>query len=298
MGAPTANLFTMIVSVSLVPPMQAPVQMVQRAYVAADASGIHEIVVRGTYPAPEGASAQSPGGQRGIPGILWTYDDTVHPAPVPESVALSPVTNSAWVAQDLNAQRLQRFLIDGDGTPVMAFPGVTPSEVAVTEIPGVTDSEVAVAAAKDADLAVWVSETDTVTITAYNSLSTTPLWSFPVPLPYANINVHSTRVSRDGAIVCCAVRDNGPPEDTRLFILDGATGTELETWDCPGRVEGIDMTDDGSLCLVRQGTNGRLIDTATGMDVFTGTVTGMGGGWSISGNGEVFVLGGFQDSVD
>ncbi len=279
-----ASLFAAVTFASLITPLHVLGQIVQRDYVTAQRHGVNQTTVREAQARAEGGPMLRAGPTRGALGILWTYDDIVHPAPVPESVALSTITGSAWVGQDLNSQRLQRFLIHGDGTPAM-------------EIPGVAGSDVAVAAAKDADLAVWVSETDTVTITAYNSLSTTPLWDVPIPLPYTNINVHSTRVSRDGAIVCCAVRDDGPPEATRLFILDGATGAELEVWDYPDRVDGIDLTDDGSLCLVKQGTNGRLIDTATAAEVFTGTVTGVGGGWSISGDGEVFALGGFTEMV-
>ncbi|MCP4250288.1 MAG: hypothetical protein GY778_24865, partial [bacterium] len=227
----------------------------------------------------------APTGQvRGVlPTILWTFDDLLA---VPSSVALSPSADVAWVVQDLNNQRLQRFAITGDGTPL-------------TDIPGEPSSQTAGDAAEDADLAVFLNETlfsqpVTVTIAAYTSASDVPLWDFTFPQNFNNIDANSTRVSRDGAVVCCAIRDNGPPEATRLYIFDGPTGGIVGTWDYPDRVKGIDLTDDGSLCLVKQNANGRLIDTATQTEVFTGSVTGGGGLGKISGNGQVIVLGGFN----
>ncbi len=248
-----------------------------RSLVTVGDAGVERIIQRETFdrksdPNPPPITPLAP------PQVLWYYDDV---AAVPSSVAFSRAPDNAWVAEDLNFQRLLRFPIPGPNIPLETISAPAGSEVAAD-------------AAHDADLAVLVIETTSVTIRAYNSLSATPLWTYNVPSPYVDITPESMRISRDGAIVCCAVKNPGPPEAARLFILNAQTGALLRYWDYPGRIEGVDVSDDGSLCLATQGANGRLIDTATATEIFTGSVTGVGGYGKISGNGQVIVLGGFN----
>jgi hypothetical protein len=63
-------------------------------------------------------------------------------------------------------------------------------------------------------------------------------------------------------------------------------------------MDGVDLTDDGSTALVTQDNLATLIDTATGNTVFS--VAGSGAGsiyYRISGDGGVFVVGGFSFDV-
>ncbi len=249
----------------------------QRQTVSLEADGLHRLVERqASIPTTVGASPAAPLAS----GIVWFLDDA---SAVAETVGFSESTNSAWVAQDLNNQRLLRFDIDGTSTPTV-------------NIPRAVNSEFVLAAAQEGDLVVAVTETTAVTLEAFNAAGVSQ-WPFSVPSPYVDILAEVTAVSRDGSTVCCAVKDPAAPgggEATRLFILDGATGGVINTWDYPDRVHGVDVNDDGSLCLVTQAANGRLIDTATGTEIATGSVTGQGGFGKISGAGNVFVLGGFN----
>lgn len=218
----------------------------------------------------------------GLPDIVWTYDDDVHPAPIPESLGLSETVNSAWVGQDLNEHALQRFIIDGNGVPTQTIPGVTPSELVV-------------AAAQEADLVVYLEEMTSVVLRGYDSQSNIPLWTFSVPSPYTNINRDSLAVSRDGSVVAVAVRDDGPPEATRVYFLSGVTGALIDSIDYADRVASVDLTDDGSSCLVMNQGNARLVDTSNGTDSMVGNTLGSTSPARISGDGDVVVMGGFLE---
>ena len=56
----------------------------------------------------------------GIDSVLWTYADATA---IPESCSLSPFSASAWVGQQLNGERLQRFPLTGPGTPTFEYAG-------------------------------------------------------------------------------------------------------------------------------------------------------------------------------
>ena len=63
-------------------------------------------------------------------------------------------------------------------------------------------------------------------------------------------------------------------------------------------MDGVDLTDNGSIALVTQDNQATLIDTATANIVFS--VAGSGAGsiyYRISGDGDVFVVGGFSFDV-
>lgn len=232
----SSAIHLLIVLMGLLTTTSAQAQVGRRTIATIKSDNIRHVVDYGTVQFQEGKGQALLNVASAVPGIVWTFDDIIHPAPVPDSVSLSTIVNSAWVGQDLNLQRLQRFLIDGNGIPLQ-------------EIPGVFSSEVVVEAAKDADLAVWLVETSSVVVEAYNSLSNVPLWTFSVPAPFTNINNQSISVSRDGSVVCVAVRDNGPPEITRVYLLNGATGAELKHLDYANRIVSVDLVDDGSACL-------------------------------------------------
>jgi hypothetical protein len=264
------------------------------------AAGAHAQLQQQTsrvHTAPSGAFVNSdwrsgPAAPRGpaTRAQLWSYHNSFFG--IPESVALSPFTNSAWAGEMLNGERLERFDLPGDGTPMFNF------------LAG-RGSPAAVAVAKDADFVAFIDGSGLsgpFTLRAFHTASNTPLWSHPFDASFNNNAVqHSLKVSRDGSLVFCALNaydQNTMINTGRLFIFDAA-GNVLRSWDAPnnGFISAIDITDDASLCLVTNNSTAELIDTTTLADVFTASASGAGGRFAISGNGDTIVVGGFDFNV-
>lgn len=218
-------------------------------------------------------------------GIIWQFAD---PVAIAQNVALSPSSNGAWVAQDLNNQRLQRFDITGGGAPTLESP-LTPTNYFTT-----------VAASHGADLAASVyNPPGGYLMQVWNSSSSSPVWSYTFPSFYNSMAYGGVKISRDGSRVCALVMNysqedpNLPPTYfSDLHIFDGA-GNLLRHWTISTYADNIDLNDDGSLCLVTQGSSGLLIDTNAATQIFSAPGTGGGSRHKISGNGNVLVLGGF-----
>jgi hypothetical protein len=250
-----------------------------RTHVVTDASGSHTVTEAGPAEALGGGAAGS--------GIRWTYD---HATSIPQTLAISASADRAWVGQYLNVERMQEFALDGDGTPLNEYPAGPASPVVVH-------------AADQADLAIVLDLTpatatggNDLVLSAYTSASTTPLWDYTFAPNYAQAGFRSARVSRDGSIVCCVVYDQAAPE-ANLHIFDGPTGALLDNWTYPGFANGVDLSDDGSLCMVTQSSAGRVIHTPTATEVFMAPGSGGGAYHRISGNGLVLALGGFDFQV-
>ena len=214
-------------------------------------------------------------------GNGWTYS---HGSSIPQTLAIGSTARRVWVGQYLNVERLQEFDLNGNGTPLDEFPAVDGSPTVVH-------------AADAADLAVVLDGVPgSVVLKAYTSASAVPEWEYSFAPNFGAAGFRSARVSRDGSRVCVLVNDQ-VATSTDLHIFDGASGALLNNWTYPAFATGIDLNDDGSLCLVTQSTNGRLIDTATVTEIFTAPGSG-GGAWHrISGNSEVLALGGFSFHV-
>ncbi|MFH1746065.1 MAG: hypothetical protein ABIG44_03360 [Planctomycetota bacterium] len=221
---------------------------------------------------------QQPGVGERDGSILWSYS---HASSIASTVALCPVGGSAWAGQDLNFERMQRFEINGDGTPNL-------------EIPGGPNSLAAVAASKYADLAATLDTDPVLLLSVYDSVGMTPLWSHTFPADYDGATSRGLAISRDGSVLACCIYDSGETKGEVRFF-DAATGTPLNVWTYAGYLTAVDLTDDGSLCMVSQGSSGRVIDVATATEIFTAPGSGAGNvHQKISGNGEVLVMGGFR----
>ena len=62
-------------------------------------------------------------------------------------------------------------------------------------------------------------------------------------------------------------------------------------------MNGVALTDNGSLALVTQDNRATLVETSSGNIVFSATGSGGGSSYSISGDGSVFAVGGFNFDV-
>jgi hypothetical protein len=218
--------------------------------------------------------------------ILWTDHEAIS---IPQSCGLSPFTNSAWVGEALNTERLQRFTLTGNGVAAGEYPGTH-----------ATFNPAGVATAQNADLTVFLDQIayqGTFKLLAFRSTDlTTPLWNAGPPASYTYSGVRNIKVSRDGSVVAAAFWDN-TAMNSIVYFFNGNTGAEISHWTGPDYIGGVDLTDNGGLALMQATQYGRLVNTQTGQEVFSTSGSGAGGWYNISGDGSVLVIGGFSFQV-
>jgi hypothetical protein len=216
---------------------------------------------------------------------VWQYDDQTAIAG-----GVSIDANNVWGAWLLDGARLTMQAITGNGTPAWSFSSFGSGNSGV-------------AAAKGADRSGFMESNaagDDFLQHGFTSTSNgTPDWSFPYPVSDPNLPANSQKVavSRDGSTMAAVVSDSVTQNST-LYVFDANTGTVTLMWTDPLRMDGVALTDNGSMALVTQDNKATLVDTSNGNIVFS--VAGSGAGnifYPISGDGSVFAVGGFNFDV-
>jgi hypothetical protein len=216
---------------------------------------------------------------------LWRYDDLTA---IAGGVAID--ANNVWGAWLLSGSRLTIHAITGNGTPAWSFSSFNSGNSGV-------------AAAKGADRSGFMESNaagDDFRQHGFRSSSNgTPDWSFPYPVSDPNLPASSQKVatSRDGSTIAAVVSDSVTQNST-LYVFDANTGAVTLMWTDPLRMDGVALTDNGSMALVTQDNRATLVDTSNGNIVFA--VAGSGAGsifYPISGDGSVFAVGGFNFDV-
>src|SRR6266480_2655030 len=217
---------------------------------------------------------------------LWQVDDD---NAIADGVAID--ANDVWGAWTLQGARLSAYPILGDGTPDFEFSSSG-------------EGNSGVASAKGADRMAFMESDaagDDFRIHGFKSTSNgTPDWSFSFPETDPNLPASSKRlaVSRDGSTVAAIVSDEPATQSSKLYVFEADTGEIRSTRTDTLRMDGVDLTDDGSIALVTEDNLAVLVDTSTGDTIFS--VAGSGAGnifYRISGDGNVFVTGGFDLDV-
>ena len=216
---------------------------------------------------------------------LWDYDD---PNAIADGVSID--ANNVWGAWLLSGARLTIHAITGNGTPAWSFSSFGSGNSGV-------------AAAKGADRSGFMESNaagNDFRQHGFRSTSNgTPDWSFPYPVSDPNLPASSRKVatSRDGSTIAAVVSDSVTQNST-LYVFDANTGAVTLMWTDPLRMNGVALTDDGSLALVTQDNRASLVETSSGNIVFTATGSGAGSSsYPMSGDGSVFAVGGFNFDV-
>ncbi len=216
---------------------------------------------------------------------VWTVDDK---NAIANGVSID--ANNVWGAWILNGARLSVYPIIGNGTPAWSFSSFNSGNSGV-------------AASKANDRAGFMESNAAGNDFRQHGFTSnsngTPDWSFQYPVSDPNLPASSRKVaaSRDGSTIAAVVSDSVTQNST-LYVFNASTGAVTLTWTDPLRMDGVDLTDNGSIALVTQDNRASLLDTTTGNTLFS--VTGSGAGniyYRISGDGNVFVVGGFNFDV-
>src|SRR5215472_11888668 len=260
--------------------------LTRRAYMNVTPQGI----IQSTHTANLEVPAAAPRiAERRVSGPLgttvWQYDD---PTAIAGGVSID--ANNVWGAWLLDGARLTIQAITGNGTPAWSFSSFGSGNSGV-------------AAAKGADRSGFMESNAAGNDFRQHGFTSnsngTPDWSFPYPVSDPNLPANSQKVavSRDGSTMAAVVSDS-VTQDSTLYVFDASTGTVTLTWKDPLRMDGVALTDNGSMALVTQDNQATLVDTSTGNIVFS--VAGSGAGsifYPISGDGSVFAVGGFNFDV-
>ena len=216
---------------------------------------------------------------------LWQVDDE---NAIADGVAID--ANDVWGAWTLDGARLGAYPIDGDGTPDFEFSSNGSGSSGV-------------ASAKGADRMAYMESNAAGSDFRIHGFSSTsagvPDWSFTFPVSDPNLPASSRKVavSYDGSTVAAVVSDSITQNST-LYVFEADTGDIRSSRTDALRMNGVDLTDDGSVALVTEDNLAVLVDTSTGDTIFS--VAGSGAGnvyYRISGDGNVFVTGGFNLDV-
>lgn len=222
--------------------------------------------------------------------VRWEYRNTF--AAIPNSVSFGAGGESGpalWAGMSLNGERIQTFAVPGDGTVL--------NEYSVQ-----INSPVGVSASPDVDRVAVLDGTEYTGPFIVRMLTSGGAgWSYDVPLPYsAYYASRCVKISRDGSTIVAGFSyyDQTLQQSfARVYCFNAADGSVRSQWDGSGGITAVDICDDGSTALITNDFNGRVLDTATGTVSFTGSGSGSGGWYVISGNGNTIVVGGFDMRV-
>ena len=222
---------------------------------------------------------------RPLGNTLWMVDDQNS---IADGVAID--ANNVWSAWTLTGARLSIYPINGNGTEAWHFSSFNSGNTGV-------------AAAKGTDRLGFMESNAAGNDFRQHGFASnsngTPDWSFPYPVSDPNLPANSRKVatSRDGSTIAAVVSDSVTQNST-LYVFEAATGAVRLTLTDPLRMDGVELTDDGSIALITQDNRAELVNTTTGDIVFS--VAGSGAGnifYRVSGDGQVFVVGGFSFDV-
>jgi hypothetical protein len=263
-----------------------PANLAARAFVRITPDGVlldHKLLTSKNQSVAAGTSGKHVTGPFG--NTLWMVDDQ---NAIADGVAID--ANNVWGAWTLDGARLSTYPITGNGTPAWEFSSFNSGNSGV-------------AAAKGTDRLGFMESSaagDDFRQHGFTSNSNgIPDWSFTYPVSDPNLPANSRKVatSRDGSTIAGVVSDS-VTQDSTLYVFDATTGAVRLSWTDPLRMDGVELTDNGSIALVTQDNRAALVDTSTGNILFS--VTGSGAGnifYRVSGDGQVFVVGGFSFDV-
>ena len=216
---------------------------------------------------------------------LWQVDDE---NAIADGAAID--ANDVWGAWTLDGARLGAYPIGGNGTPDFEFSSFGSGSSGV-------------ASAKGADRMAYMESNAAggdFRVHGFTSASGgIPDWSFPFPVSDPNLPASSRKVavSYDGSTVAAVVSDSVTQNST-LYVFEADTGEIRTSRTDALRMNAVDLTDDGSVALLTEDNLAVLVDTSNGNTLFS--VAGSGAGnvfYRISGDGNVFVAGGFALDV-
>jgi hypothetical protein len=225
------------------------------------------------------------------PNIQWVIPDDGL-LYIPTSVAVGGRGSTAFYGCYLNNER----------TSLFSTTTTSEADAPIWSDTGLQDAwtDIYVDAADDGNVLVAVGQyviggdpsTREVRVYKYTSNSATPDWTYIFP---RLINAGAlVKVSKDGAYIAAALYDNAAGNiEIAYFASD--SGTPLFTDSFAGSyIRALDMTDDGGLLYINEGTWVRIYDVASQSVIYSVDAQASFDSHTISGDGNRFAFGGFN----
>ena len=224
------------------------------------------------------------------PNVQWIIDDGGL-FYIPTRVALGARGNQAFYGCYLNNERTRLFSTTttlGSNAPVWDDAGLYDAQ-----------SDIYVDASDDGNVLVAIAQfpiegdvtNREVIVFKYTSDSSTPDWTYTFP---DTINAGArVKVSKDGTFIAAALT-NDDTGDIKIAYFNSASSTPLFTDSfSAGYIRALDMTDDGGLLYINEGTMVHIYGTATQSIIYSVNAGASFDSHTISGDGNRFAFGGF-----
>jgi hypothetical protein len=228
---------------------------------------------------------------RSSPNIQWIINDGGL-FYIPTRVALAARGNQAFYGCYLNNERTRLFSTTttlGSNAPVWDDGGLYEASSDIY-VDASDDGNVLSAIAQ---FAVGGDPTNReVVLFKYLSDSSTPDWTYTFP---DTINAGARiKVSKDGTFIAAALTDE-EAGTLKISYFNSASPTPLFTDSfTAGYIRALDMTDDGSLLYLNEGTMIHIYETATQSIIYSVDAGASFDSHTISGDGNRFAFGGFN----
>jgi len=225
------------------------------------------------------------------PNVQWIIDDGGL-FYIPTKVALGARGNQAFYGCYLNNERTRLF----STTTTLS------SNAPVWDDGGLYEawSDIYVDASDDGNVLAAIAQfaiggdptKREVVLFKYMSDSSTPDWTYTFP---DTINAGARiKVSKDGTFIASALTDE-EAGILKISYFSSASPTPLFTDSfSAGYIRALDMTDDGSLLYINEGTMVHIYETATQSIIYSVDAMASFDSHTISGDGNRFAFGGFN----
>jgi hypothetical protein len=214
-------------------------------------------------------------------GELWRFTD---PVSIVNRVSVAGSAGDVWASFNLNNERLGHFALNGTGTPDFTF-----------NVRVANPRLVAAVGAEDTSMCLMLTEaSEGVKVRAFTAAGgSTPAWTYDFPLSYTFVGVRSVDVSDDGTIGIAAAMDPVLGE-SQVVVFDATNGTLLNRVTMPLRVQGVELSRDGSRAVFTEGGTAEVVEVPSLNTLTTLTASGAGGWQRLSGDGKTVAAGGFN----
>jgi hypothetical protein len=220
-------------------------------------------------------------------GLVWSHPDGGL-VWIGNAVSMGNHGSEVFTEYELNNEYAELFSVYDTNPPTAIWSDSTPI--------GSEDHHVVSAEATNTKVSIHTFSGNTVVLSKYSNLSSTPDWTYTFPLAPSGTNCG---ISRDGQTIVAVVGD-GPNGNADVAVFSPASNVPTSYTSVPigsnFGIRGFDLSADGSTLYFASAGNPTafIFDIATATLVFSTNIGASFDSHAISGDGSVFAFGNFN----